>query len=376
MSLNLNRIETEILKSWPAELTGHYCIGLSGGCDSVVLLHLIASLAKKRQITLTALHVNHGLSQQALNWEQHCQSLCDNLSIPLRISRLSVVKHPGMGLENSARIARYAEFSTSSAAVMILAHHEDDLIETMLSQAMRGSNLHNLAGMRTLTRRQQQYYWRPLLPYSKQDLIEYAAHYQLKYIEDESNLDPQYLRNFLRLQIIPQLLAYDKQVPTKLIKSIHSLQEACTLVDELALLDLKYCQNSSPSAIESANIAPVKVNSDAYTTDTYPASAEKDASATAKLPLYIPNLLDLSYLRQVNTLNCWLKAQAMPLPTQKHLAEFLRQVAEAKTGTTQQLILGGRATRPIPGTLAQDALPTSYSHLLRKKQHIYLIKSC
>jgi tRNA(Ile)-lysidine synthase len=267
-------------------------VALSGGIDSVFLLYVFAALREQRGLGLSALHVNHGLSANADHWTDFCVKLCAELAIPLRVSRVKVNKINGEGLENSARQARYREFAMSGAEVMVLAHHRDDQIETLLSQIMRGSDVHNLAGMQSVSRKQEQYLWRPLLQISKAQIKAAMQQNQLSNIEDESNLDCKYLRNFLRNQIIPQLIEFDGLVENRLIQSVTSLQEACALNDELAELDL--------AAVETTG------------------------------GLSKNKFLELSLLRQHNLLCYFIRIQQQGLPSKRRLMEFIRQVATAK----------------------------------------------
>lgn len=295
LSLKQNRILVEsILKQWPSELDGHlsYCVGLSGGIDSVVLLHLLNAARENLSFKLSAIHVNHGLSPHADEWQSFCISLCQQLDIPLQISRLQVVKQAGVGLENTARKLRYTEYQKTGADVMALAHHQDDQIETIFSQIMRGSDVHNIAAMRGLSRRGKQFYWRPLLARSKAQLMSYAAEHKLAHIEDESNHDNAYLRNFLRNSIIPQLLSYDASLPQKVVLSIASIQASVQLNDELAELDL--AQSMRDGQIE------------------------------------ITKIINLSSLRQQSLLAHFIRQHNLALPSTRQLQEFIRQVITAQ----------------------------------------------
>ena len=289
-----NSLASKIIANWPSSLGGHlhYCVGLSGGIDSVVLLHIFKQISQSIPINLSAIHINHGISLAANRWAEFCQHLCDEWQIPLKNCSVQVQKIGGEGLENSARKLRYQEYAKSNADVIILAHHQDDQIETMLSQIMRGSNLHNSAAMLTTMQRHNQHYWRPILDVSKQDIIAYAKHNKLSNIEDESNQDNRYLRNFLRNSILPQLLEFDNHVKTKLMASVMQLQIASKLNDELALIDLHNCQNNRMELVKS-------------------------------------KFIELSCDRQLNLLTYWITTQSLPLPSNKQLQEFIRQVSVA-----------------------------------------------
>lgn len=299
-----NLLPQKIINDWPSQFDGHlhYCIGLSGGVDSVVLLDLLIKAQQLKSFQLSAIHVNHNISPNAQLWQQFCIELCQKYFINLISSSVYVQKIGGEGLENSARKLRYQEYAETNADVIILAHHQDDQIETMLSQIMRGSNLHNSAGMLPVNQRGQQYFWRPLLNISKLAINDYAMQNQLQHIEDESNNDNQYLRNFLRNQIIPQLEKFDPQVKTKLCKTISELQNITALSDELAELDYTNCVNEIHALTRQ-------------------------------------EFIKLSPLRQQNLLAYYIQQQNFALPSQKRIIEFIRQAQSFKNGRKPTLIL-------------------------------------
>lgn len=280
-----------IITNWPSELDGHlhYCIGLSGGIDSVVLLNIFHEIRRIRPINLTAIHINHNLSSNSQNWAIFCKHLCQNLDIELIIKDINVVKIGGEGLENSARKLRYQEYQKSNVDVMILAHHQDDQIETMLSQIMRGSDLHNCAGMQILSRRKQQLFWRPLLNSKKSDLIEYSQNHNLRNIEDESNSNNQYLRNFIRNKIMPDFINYDNEIINKLDKTIQNIKYYVDFADEIANADFITCKNTNEA-------------------------------------LYKDKFILLSNKRQLNVLSYLIKKSHLPIPSNKKLVEFNRQI--------------------------------------------------
>lgn len=299
----------EIINSWPSNLDGHlhYCIGLSGGIDSVVLLHLFHQIAQHKPIKLSAIHVNHGISTNANLWTNFCQELCDGLNITLYTSYVKFQKIGGEGLENSARKLRYQEYTKSAADVIVLAHHQDDQVETMLSQIMRGSNIHNSAGMLATMTKQNKHYWRPLLNYSKEDIYSYSLKHNLSNVEDESNQDNHYLRNFLRNQIIPQLVNFDQHIKTKLLQSIHQLQKTNALIDEIAELDFNQLSNNLNQSINRIKFT------------------------------------NLSLLRQENVLVHYIAKHNLPLPSQKKLQEFIRQINTARLDRHPQINLSNNS---------------------------------
>ncbi len=180
-------------------------VGLSGGMDSVVLLHVLAALAPRHGFSLAALHVNHGLSPNALAWEKFCRTICRELGIGLQARRVQVGPTRGIGLEAAARDARRAAYGKAPADVIALAHHLDDQAETVLLNLMRGSGIKGASGMQGCTRLGTKVLIRPLLDVPREAILAYAAAHRLSWIEDESNLDEKLRRNFIRRQVGPLL---------------------------------------------------------------------------------------------------------------------------------------------------------------------------
>lgn len=125
----------------------HLVIALSGGVDSVVLLHLLHALSSALAFRLSAVHVEHGISLHAGQWSDFCQGQCDVLGISLEIFRLQIKKTPQVSLEAAARQARYEVFKRIAADFIVLAHHQDDQVETLLLQLLRGAGVKGLGGM-------------------------------------------------------------------------------------------------------------------------------------------------------------------------------------------------------------------------------------
>jgi tRNA(Ile)-lysidine synthase len=181
-------------------------VGLSGGVDSVVLLHVLAALRKEFGFSLSALHVHHGLSANADRWSRFCLRLCRALKVPLRVQRVRVTR-TGEGLEAAARSARYQAFGREKADAIALAHHLDDQAETVLLNLLRGAGLRGLSGMPALGRLKGKLLLRPLLEVPRSAIEAHAAAQGLEWVEDESNADETLTRNFLRRSVAPRLEA-------------------------------------------------------------------------------------------------------------------------------------------------------------------------
>ncbi|MBD9485003.1 tRNA lysidine(34) synthetase TilS [Pseudomonas sp. PDM14] len=214
-------------------------IALSGGLDSSVLLHLLASLARRHALPpLSAIHVHHGLQAVADSWPAHCQRLCAQLGVPLQIEYVQVAG--GASIERAAREARYAAFRqiTQAGEVLLLAQHRDDQAETLLFRLLRGAGVRGLAAMPRQRELGQGVLLRPLLDVPRAELEAYAQAHELGWIEDPSNTDMQLSRNFLRHQALPLLARYWPQASANLARTAEHLREAQQLLDELAQADL------------------------------------------------------------------------------------------------------------------------------------------
>ena len=174
-------------------------VALSGGIDSVVLLHLL-----KHHPGVTAIHVHHGLSPNADAWAAFCRRLCKRWGVSLRIAKVKV-RRCGKGLEAAARDARYEAFGKLETDVIALAHHLDDQAETVLMNLLRGAGLRGAGGMRPTARFEGKLLARPLLGISQAQIEDYARAHGVEWIEDESNADEALTRNFVRRRVGPLL---------------------------------------------------------------------------------------------------------------------------------------------------------------------------
>ena len=181
------------------------CVGYSGGLDSTVLLHALAALPDVRARGLRALHVHHGLHGDADRWTAHCVATCAALGVPLAVERVRVPPASGEGPEAAARHARRAAYARHLAPgeVLVLAHHQDDQAETFLLRALRGSGPDGLAAMRRWSTLGDHRLWRPLLATPRNLLLAHAQAQGLQWLEDPSNADTAFDRNFLRNRVMP-----------------------------------------------------------------------------------------------------------------------------------------------------------------------------
>jgi len=177
-------------------------IGYSGGVDSTVLLYLACQSIGAENVT--AVHVNHDMSINAQDWQNHCQEEVQALGCHF-LALSGSVKGKGSGLEAAARELRYQKFTEALPAdsILLLGHHLDDQVETFFLRLMRGAGLHGLKSMARISNRAQYKIYRPILDLTRQQIEELAREMELTWIEDESNLQTQFDRNFLRHDVLP-----------------------------------------------------------------------------------------------------------------------------------------------------------------------------
>ena len=216
------------------------CVALSGGRDSVVLLHALHRLvvADRLPVSLSAVHVHHGISPNADRWTGFCAEFCRACAVPLSIVRVVVPRDSGEGLEAAARRMRHAVFADCDADAVALAHHRDDQAETVLLNLLRGSGIAGAAGM--LAERAQVYgpsLIRPLLDVPRTVIEDYAAEHALRWIDDESNEDTHYRRNFLRRDVLPALEEKFPGAQKSLARAAGHFAEGAALLDDLAAID-------------------------------------------------------------------------------------------------------------------------------------------
>jgi tRNA(Ile)-lysidine synthase len=236
----LRRLEDlERLAGRPAR----YVVAFSGGLDSTVLLHALSSSHAEHGTPMLAVHVDHGLQAESANWVEHCERFAAALAVPFASQKVSVDLDSGLGPEAAAREARYAALGRVVAGGdwLLSAHHLDDQAETVLLNLMRGSGTTGLAGIGPVRRIASGWLVRPLLDVPRADLEAYAAARSLDFIEDPSNLEQQFDRNYLRHEVLPRFEARWPDAATRIRRSAQLAREATVLLAELAELDRLQC---------------------------------------------------------------------------------------------------------------------------------------
>ena len=296
-------------------------VALSGGMDSVVLLDVLAKLRSGLRLDLIALHVNHGLSPNASRWEARCRELAAARAVSFDCDRVSLDRKHRSGLEAHARDVRHASLrrmaTVHGAGIIAFAHHADDQAETVLLQLLRGGAPRGLAAMgewiedgagsgaqdasRAIAR------WRPLLRVPRLAIALYAAGNGLEWVDDESNADESFRRNFLRAQLLPLLETSVPDYRGSLARAAEFANEAATLLADLSEIDLRQAITG-----DGIDVAAVRV---------------------------------LGVRRSVNLLRHWLrKKRDISTPSADRLGEFVRQVIGTDGETHPSLTLGAGLT--------------------------------
>lgn len=242
----------------------HLLLALSGGIDSMVLLHALQQLSQRLPFTLSAMHVHHGLSPNADRWLQVCQQTCIEGGVPFYVEKIHVDQHSGQGIEAAARAGRYRELEQTrnriNATAIVTAHHAQDQAETLLLQLVRGAGTKGLSAMPD--RDDKRKLWRPMLGISKADIHAYAELHALQWVEDESNADLSYDRNYMRQQVMPEMRARYPQLDQSLGRSALHLAEAQQLLHDLAQQDLHACDLRPEWQGQSIDISKVQALGD------------------------------------------------------------------------------------------------------------------
>ena len=297
-------------------------LGLSGGLDSCVLLHLLAQARATMPFELQAMHVHHGISPNADSWATFCQAQCAALNVPLTIVKLQLDEQSKLGLEGQARQLRYdALFNNALQADFVLsAHHQDDQAETLLLQLFRGAGLKGLASMSAADERRR--LLRPLLNVPRSSLEAYAKQHGISWCEDESNSNTQYERNFIRHDVLPLLSARNPAIKQALARTAAHAAEASDLLNDLAALDAAHLlENNS---------------------------------------LCTQGLAALDAARAKNALRWWLARQEVSMPSADALSEMHQQLMTAKADANIDITLQLKNQQAIK--------------LKRYQQRAYLVK--
>jgi len=332
-------------------------VGLSGGVDSVVLLDVLGRLRKDLRLALSTVHVNHQISAHAQEWEAFAKTLCQARGVALTVRRVRVPRD-GSGVEAAARKLRYEAYGGLEADFVALAHHLDDQVETFLLQLLRGAGAKGLAAMPVLRKYEDgtskdeggrekgkdeggrmkaegreiasqhdtsslilhpsslvshPCILRPLLEVTRGEIEAYAKTRKLEWIEDDSNADSRYDRNFLRNELLPRLEARFPAYRETLSRASRNLADYSELAEELAAFDARAFEDG---------VIPVE------------------------------SLRGLSDARALNVLRRLFASRALPMPNRTRLEESLRQCRAAGADSEVHVSFGSHGLRCFRGQVA------------------------
>ncbi len=307
-----------------------YVIAYSGGLDSHVLLHLMATLRNQGSIPCQAIHIQHGLQTDAADWATHSQVVCQALAVPLQVAHLQLQPEPGASLEAQAREARYAALHRLAPpkSMLLTAHHADDQAETVLLQLMRGAGIQGLAAMPDCRPAPCGWHARPCLGVSRQAMQAYAEQHKLSWIEDPSNQDTDFDRNYVRQQVMPVIRARWPAASRTITRSANHLATTLPIIQAQTERDLADSLNTAGR-------------------------------------LQVTALLALPLVRCQHVVRAWVRQAGHPVPNQAQLAEITDKVlhaapdAQPMVGWQHSLLRRYREqlwlqTRPVPPAPAPD----------------------
>ena len=218
-----------------------FLVAYSGGSDSTALLYFANKMAKKYKVEIRAIHVNHNLNADSVDWENHCKYFCKKLNIPIIIKSINIVLKPGESIEERAREERYRVISSyaNSKTIMMTAHHANDQSETFLYQLLRGSGVKGLSAMPDFKKILNGYHSRPFLNISKNTLMELVDFKELKYIIDNSNNNTKFSRNYIRKEILPKIKERWPSYSSTISRAANNVADAEKLNRDLAEIDIQ-----------------------------------------------------------------------------------------------------------------------------------------
>ena len=252
-----------------------YSLALSGGLDSMVLLDLFAKAIERKLIaplTVKAIYIDHQLQENSADWGRFCEKKCDLYNIAFQSVKVTIEHQTRQGVEQLARQARYAALFDSlenKESVLLTAHHANDQAETLLLNLFRGSGVSGLAAMQSVSVRDSGILCRPLLNLARTHLESYAKFHQLEWIEDPSNTDCSFRRNWLRQKILPMIETTYPNVIGTLSQTAERLQESELLLEKLAQIQFKeHCQSFKNTFQYWSLQLPETLSSDSRLNDT------------------------------------------------------------------------------------------------------------
>lgn len=290
-------------------------VAYSGGLDSHVLLHLLSRISSS-DVDVRAIYINHGLQEQAVDWGLHCNKICEEMNIPFECISVNLKTNTGESIEELARKARYHALfdSLKENEILVTAHHQNDQAETLLLQLFRGAGVQGLAAMphkgEIKFGGEEYIHLRPLLNQSRESLEKYAKKHNLKHIEDPSNNDTSFDRNFLRQEIMPVLRQRWLGIDKAISRTASIQAETSDLLDEIAEEQLTTILSSEPNHLVSF-------------------ICNDENQSLILPPIDITKLSKLSKAKQRLLLRYWISKQGFTTPSTKKLEHVFSDVIES-----------------------------------------------
>jgi len=239
-------------------------IGVSGGADSMALLHQIVHYRDILNKEFKVLHVDHQISKHSGAWADLVADYCQQYDMPCEVVKVDLAGQ-GNNLEQAARNARYAAFTSQACDTILLAHHANDQVETFFLKMFRGSGPKGLSGMQATSPcwfDTDKVVVRPLLDVFRHDIEQYVADNNIPFVTDPSNNDIAFDRNWIRNCMVPMLQERNEIADVSIIKVMKIQEETASLITDLAEVDVSRCINSDGSfdwyKIKSMSVARVK----------------------------------------------------------------------------------------------------------------------
>ncbi len=315
----------------PAWHSSGFCVALSGGLDSSVLLHSLAALrAGNAGLRIRAVHVDHGLQSEAAAWADACAGFCRSLEVELLVLRLGLEPAAGESVEAHARDARYAAIARilKPGEWLLTAHHRDDQLETVLIQLMRGAGVAGLAAMPARAALGPGWHGRPLLEIDRALLAAYAQQAGLSWVSDPTNIATRFDRGWLREQVLPQMRMRWPQAAATVSRSAGHLAEASRLLASMA-------ESDATGLLDHGRLA-------------------------------IDGLRRLPQDRQANLLRWWIREQGLGAPSAARFESILDDLVEARADAVPLVRWeNGELRRYRDRLYAMQPLPESPSGTLR-----------
>ena len=308
---NENEIQDKIYQSFLENLKQdnsnlEILMGFSGGLDSSVLIHLLSQMRAKLNFKLKAIHVHHGLSSSADDWLNFCKEKCKLLDIEFHSEKVKINEKTSLGIEGEARKLRYKAIKETQKDIVALGHHQNDQAETLMLQLLRGAGLKGLAAMPEFDSKRK--FWRPLLYIKKDTLEKYAKDKKIEYIEDESNQDINFDRNFIRKKVLP-------------------------------LIESRY-----PSSIETMSRSAINISEGHHLNELVALDDSKSVMSDDGKYLFITDLKSLPKIRAINLIRWWLSFNNLLMPSRRNIDELYKQILLIKRDTSLNLKISDDAS--------------------------------